>query len=621
MTRKETLSAAQCALLEGNVDRAEYLYRDVLREDARNPEALDGLGILCCQRGETGQGIDFFQDALRFVAERTPASADTTIVDTTADDATGVPEECRRHREAQATLLFHLGLAQRSAGQREEAIQSLRWSHELASETPEILLNLGQLYFELERHAEAAETFATLTDKQPDNASAWLTLGYIQALRNQNEEAVRALETALALDPNSPECCFHLAETLRKSERYEESLPYYQRLLQVATEWPQAICGYGKSLLALGHLGDGWDALEFRLACVFGSWERHLLPNWDGTFAEDETVLAYSEEGTSADLMFASCLPDLINTVDHCVIECDESLHNLFRRSFPRASIVGLTGEPIGAMHIKPPSERNPSGVVHPEQGRKDNPWGYSIDRQIAFGSMPRYFRREKIDFPLRKAYLVPDRDRVQRWSLRLAEIGAVAKVGVLWQGSWTAETERQTALPLPELRNLMLKHQGDAAWVCLQHGSRQKDIDVYRRNVSLQLHLFKEAFQYDLDAMAALIASLDLVVTPPGYVAHLAGALGVRTWLVLTEQADWRWNLGSNGSLWYPSFSVYRQQTGQVWSELFEGLETDLDRFLANYRPPEEEAPQTIAFPGYARSANNRDAAETVAFKIRRAG
>ncbi len=198
----------------------------------------------------------------------------------------------------------------------------------------------------------------------------------------------------------------------------------------------------------------------------------------------------------------------------------------------------------------------------------------------------------------MRKAYLVPDRERVEHWSNRLAEIGNVAKIGVLWQGGWTAETEKQLSLPMPELRNLMLKHQGDAAWVCLQHGSKQKEIDQYRRNVSLQLHLFKDIFSYDLDEMAAMLTALDLVVTPPGYVAHLAGALGVRTWLLLPAGSDWRWNLGCKETLWHPSMQAYRQQTGRDWSELFATLNQDLKKFLATHRPPEEESPSVLAFP-----------------------
>ncbi|GHT35092.1 hypothetical protein FACS189427_03670 [Planctomycetales bacterium] len=348
------LSEAQTALLGGQTERAETLYQNILQRENRNLEALDGLGIVCCQRGETLRGIGYFQDALRFVAENNGICADSS------------EEDKQKNSANQAVLLYHLGLAQHSAGQPEEAIQSFRWSLELLPGKSEVLLQLGQLHFEVQQYNEAIAVFQTLTEYEPQNASAWLTLGYILELDGQYESAVRTLETALSLDSTSPDACFHLAESLRQCERYEESIPYYQRMLQVADRFPQAVHNYGKVLLALGHLKDGWDAMEFRTTATFGTWERHHLPVWNGNSdgntennAEsntecNDTVLAYSEEGIAADLMFASCLPDLINSTEHCVIECDQSLHSLFRRSFPRATFVNNTPEVIGGMHFEP---------------------------------------------------------------------------------------------------------------------------------------------------------------------------------------------------------------------------------------------------------------------------
>jgi cytochrome c-type biogenesis protein CcmH/NrfG len=571
MTQDEKLTIAQTALISGDSAKAEELYQDVLRGDSGNLYALDGLGVLRCQNGQSAEGVEYFLEALH-------------LLQTFNQSGTNQPDT--NFIQSSAVLQFHLGLAYRAMGHHHEAINAFCESQNLNPDNPDLILNLGQLYFELDQPENAISCFKNLTVLQPENASAWLTLGYLYTLHDQRLEAIPVLTEAVRLDSASPEANFFLAESLRKEERFEESIPYYQRMFPIGMEWPQAIHGCGQSLLALGDFENGWDAMEFRLAGTFGTWERHLLPNWNGNNINNEngqndneqkTVLAYSEEGIAAEIMFASCLPDLINSVRHCVIECETSLHSLFRRSFPRATVVPLATETVD---------------------QNTNCWELSLNEQIAFGSLPRYFRRQKEDFPIRKTYLVPDRERITKWSNRLSEIGGVAKIGVLWQGSWTAETERQTALPMFELRNLMLRHQGDAAWVCLQHGSKQKEIEQYRRNVSLQIHLYPEAFQYDLDEMAALITALDLVVTPPGYAANLAGALGAKTWLILPAKADWRWNLSRENCLWYPTFRVYRQAIGQSWSELFATVGTDLEKFLITHRPPEESNPVTLAFP-----------------------
>jgi hypothetical protein len=159
-------------------------------------------------------------------------------------------------------------------------------------------------------------------------------------------------------------------------------------------------------------------------------------------------------------------------------------------------------------------------------------------------------------------------------------------KIGVLWRGCWSSESARQCTLPISDLRDVMLKHQSDAVWINLQNNSGQKDFEIYSRNVSIRLHKFNEIFQYDLDMMAALLTALDLVITPPGYVAHLAGALGVKCWLLLQSGSDWRWYLDRTGSsLWHPSMKIYRKELEQNWCGLFELIGVELDRFLGSFR------------------------------------
>jgi len=549
------INTAQAALLQRDFEYSERLYREVLEKEPENLCALDGLAVLLCQYGETEQGVSLFTEALSLLRK-----------------------ESRPNPHWESSILFHLGLSYRTLGLRSEALQVLTEAAALTPHEPDLLLNLGQVQFELEQYEPAAKQFRQLSVLQPNNASVWLTLGFILENLNQHDEAAEVLRTAESLDSASPEICLYLAESLRKAERYGESLPHYQRMLQVAAEYPQAVHGYGKSLLALGNLEQGWEAMEFRFVSTIGNWERHELPNWTPeTNGAVSRVLAYSEESIGADLMFASCLPDLINSVDRCVVECEASLHTLFRRSFPRADFVPLADDYV-----------RPAG----------NPWDISLDAQIAFGSLPRYFRRSTDDFPLRKAYLVPDREQVSDWSNRLAGLGDAKKIGILWNGIWTAETPQQTSLPLPELRNLMFHHR--ASWICLQHGSHQNDMNQPRGLGNVSPRIFSEAFRYDLDAMAALLTALDLVITPPGYVAHLAGALGVRTWLLVPECADWRHSIDVGSQcrcVWHPTVKMYRQAKGESWQHFFATLENDLTKFLTTYRPP-EEIPATLAFP-----------------------
>ena len=148
-----------------------------------------------------------------------------------------------------------------------------------------------------------------------------------------------------------------------------------------------------------------------------------------------------------------------------------------------------------------------------------------------------------------------------------------------------------------------MTRYQG-AAWINLQHGLRRNDMNQ-PHGLGVAPLIFSEAFRYDLDAMAALLVSLDLVITQPGYIAHLAGALGVRTWLLLPHGADWRHTIDCASqadimqprSLWHPSIKMYQQAKGETWEHFFVTLQEDLEKFLTTYRPP-EEMPVVLTLP-----------------------
>ncbi|MDR2644213.1 MAG: tetratricopeptide repeat protein [Planctomycetaceae bacterium] len=651
----QTLTAAQTALRKGDVKQAEHRFKELLNYEPHNRHALDGMGMLHCQLGDSKKAISFFLEALKNCASADPY----TLSDITDTNLTNTDK---------AAILLHLGIALRTIGSDNDALETLQRAYSIVPNSPEIVLNLGQLHFELEQFDEAIGCFRLLTELQPQNPSAWLTLGYIlytsgffknqineicateipesnNQLQNKSDfdknkfnEALAAFKTAQQLDNASPDACFYIAETLRTAEMFHESLPYYQRLLQIGNELPKAVQNYGKSLLAAKNLEYGWEAMEFRFIAEFGTWSTHLLPQWTRTREKNnddqktKNILAYAEDSIASEIMFASCLPDLINEVSHCVIECEPSLHQLFRRSFPRATIVGTSQCEIGKPLNIGNSDCLESDVVQDvcKNNCNNNIWGIELDSQVAFGSLPRYFRQSYDDFPLRKSYLVPDRDKVSNWIDKLAGLGNMAKIGVLWRGCWSSESARQCTVSISELRNIILKHQNDAVWIDLQNGSGQKDFANYSRNVSIRLHRFNEIFQYDLDMMAALLTALDLVITPPGYVAHLAGALGVKTWLLLPSGSDWRWNLGKPESLWHPSMKIYRKGIEQSWDELFEVVGVELDCFLGSFRVQSDcmnfgqniaqNEPVIIKFPSEINSHQTASTSNQTIFKLKKA-
>ncbi len=454
-----------------------------------------------------------------------------------------------------ANLRFQEGLALKEKNQKEEAAECFAEAAVLAPSNTEYLLVLGQLEFELGHLPEAALCFGKLTRLDSQNASAWLTLGFIQFRLEQYSDAIVSLAEAVYLDPASADGTYYLAESLRTVGRYEESIPLYQRLLPVGSQRPHGVYGYALSLLALGRLEEGWDAFEFRMISKIGTWQQHGLLNWDGTADKGKTVLAYSEEGFAADIMFASCLSDLAQSVGRCVVECDETLHSLFARSFPEITFSPLSTEPlVGSDGLEDPMFET---KYDPQSRHPLSEAG--IDEQVAFGSLPRFFRKDVNAFPKTDSFLSADPAISAKWGEKLAKPDSLPKVGVLWQGTFTSETDAQRTIPVDLFRTLLSKES--AHWISLQHGSRQSDVRTIRSDWRVKMEEYPEVLKYgETEELAGLLSNLDLLISPPGYVANLAAALGIPTWLIVPYPIDWRWTLQDETSPWFPKMRLFKQ-------------------------------------------------------------
>jgi len=81
----------------------------------------------------------------------------------------------------------------------------------------------------------------------------------------------------------------------------------------------------------------------------------------------------------------------------------------------------------------------------------------------------------------------------------------------------------------------------------------------------------------FDMETTAALTAATDLVITADTMIAHLAGAMGKPTWLLLKAEPDWRWPVGSHRTPWYPSMHIYAQSAPGDWAGVLAQVWHDL--------------------------------------------
>ena len=194
-------------------------------------------------------------------------------------------------------------------------------------------------------------------------------------------------------------------------------------------------------------------------------------------------------------------------------------------------------------------------------------------------GSLGRLLRRQEADFPRHEGYLVPDPLVVGATAERLAaEAQGRSLVGISWS-SRAGRTGEARSASLQQWAPI-LEQQG-CRFVSLQYGSVADEIAAAGQALGVEILSLPDIDPLkDLDAFAALIAALDLVVTVGNATAHMAGALGRPAWVLLPLVPSWRWMLGREDSPWYPSLRLFRQERRGDWGTVIERMAAELGNF-----------------------------------------
>jgi hypothetical protein len=184
--------------------------------------------------------------------------------------------------------------------------------------------------------------------------------------------------------------------------------------------------------------------------------------------------------------------------------------------------------------------------------------------------SLPLAFGTEVDSIPAKTPYICVDSEDAaaarRRWP------GAGMRVGIVWAGNPQHRSNEQRSMPLRSL--LPLARVGGVSWFSLQVGPAAAEMRTITEDFALTDAC---SANRDMADTAALAATLDLVISVDTSVAHLAGAMGIPTWVVLPYLADWRWMDEREDSPWYPTARLFRQKTAGDWSAAVEAMACEL--------------------------------------------
>ena len=564
---------------------AQLCCQQALATDGNHAESLHLMGVLSVQAEQYDHAVDWIVRAIR--------------------------------QAPKAEYLLSLGISLQKLGRLDEALKALDKAAQLKPDDTDVWINLGNVLAELERPGDALLAFQHVLKLDPRHWDAAYRCGFVLQGQGRLEEAVsyfdlsdrlqpnhavilemramalqglKRLEQALAdnrrahtLNPDNADTCSNIGAVLQSLGRDKEALPWFDRALELRPNFVGAFINKASSLqqhhrfdevfaiyrhmktidsgaaqgewnLSLlhmlhGNFEAGWLGREARWKVYSVVYPKVSEPLWLGEGSvEGKTILVCADEGLGDSIQFARYVPMLAARGARVILAVNDALHPL------------LSALP-GVAQIFPKSA---SGVP-------------AFDMHCPMSSLPLAFGTRLDTIPSDISYLpAPAASRVQAWEDRLGPRNRL-RVGLVWSGNPNHGNDHNRSIPLRTLSRIL---DVDATFVSLQKDVRPDDKPAPDQPiVDLTAHLT------DFGETAALIGCLDLVITVDTSVAHLAGALGCPTWILLPYMPDYRWLLDRDDSPWYPTVRLFRQTEARDYATVIDRVRSELLALISTDR------------------------------------
>jgi tetratricopeptide (TPR) repeat protein len=458
---------------------------------------------------------------------------------------------------AQARALHTLALERQRAGDLAGAIDAYYQCIERFPSFADAYNNLAVLLKAAKRLPAAVACLKRAVNFAPQAAALHSNLGNMLWMALEFDEAMASFQRALALDPHRYET-FHNQGLLHFSlGNFPAAVESYDRALALKPDarlirWDRAL-----ALLAGGDLARGFAAYDerFDLSDPSLGFDRKLqnvraipLELWNGEDVAGRTVFVYAEQGLGDTLQFARFLPQLADRGARIIFDCQAELMRLMA-AFP------------GVAELRAEGTRLPEADFH-----------------LPLLSLPHRLGLTLQTIPAKIPYLVPPPATAGPVLPRPA--GTRLAVGICWAGRPQHTNDHNRSVPLAHF--LELCDLPGLALYSLQKGARASELT--EQCAKALVHDLSPLIQ-DFADTARFVMQLDLVITADTAVAHLAGALGRPTLVLLPFTPDWRWLGRREDTPWYPSLRLVRQQTPRDWKGVMRRVHDLLTGTLASRR------------------------------------
>jgi len=551
---------------KGSLREAEIIFRELIASGAGNHCSYGNLAAICGIQRRTEEAIQLLKEALK-IEDKYPIAHNN--LGNALKEQGEIDSAIKHYNNAieldpgYADAHYNLGNTLREKGLQLPAIEHLRKAIESKPDHAQAHNNLGNILKERGDITEAIASYKAAISSHPDFADAQINLGNTLLEQGCTRDAIDYYQKGLEINPRLTTARIDLGVALMSEGKVEEALSSLREAIELNPDNADAHWNYSLALLLKGDYKNGWESYEKRFGTSYENHKPHASPKcnkWNGDLSRKPSkLLLVSEQGLGDTLQFMRYASTLKKEGIDITICAQEKLHSLIR-----ASGIDL----------------NPASPEQANQA-KDGEW-------IPLLSLAKYLGVSPANVVNAQPYLKTPNSLTSKWE-RILSREQRPIIAINWQGN-PAPEQRGLRGRSFKLEKLAALADPSISFLSIQkgYGSDQLEDCTFKDHfVSCQETVNKT---WDFLETAAIIANCDLVITSDTYVAHLAGGMGKKTWLLLHQVPDWRWGLKGDKTFWYPSLRIFRQQEAGNWDEVIEHVRRALKAEFPTYSNKTEE-------------------------------
>jgi len=527
---------ANALRIKGDLENAIANYKKATQIYPDYTEAYLNLGNVLMQQDMPDEAIDNYKKVIEINPDYADAFnnlGNALQVKGDIEDAIDNYNQAIIINPNYAEAFNNLGSALRGKGKLDDSINSFKRAIKLKPSYVDAYSNMGEALQASGRFKEAIKSCQQAIKIDPNFSGAYYNLGNSMVNVGQIKEALDCYNKAIKIKPNYPEAFLNMGNALRDMGELDSSLKFFKHAIKIKPDYSDAY--YNESLVHLykKNFKKGWSKYEWRLERREYTFDLQTSKKTRWKESKKGRVLLWPEQGIGDEVMFSSIITELYKKTDKLLVQADERLIPLFKRSFSK-DIEFYSS-------IKCIDEND-------------------YDYHIPYGSLPEYFRQTIESFEnSSKGWLQASDLKTKDLRSKLLLEDNQNLIGISWHS-----TAKRTGL---QKRSMSLNHLATSLYsknvrlISLQYGDVDNEIENLFAETGIKVIQVKDINNMnDIDDLAALISACDKVVSIDNSTAHLAGALGKDTQVILPYSCDWRWGDALEKSYWYSSLKLYRQ-------------------------------------------------------------